>query len=256
MPGGFPYTGHLRAGGAAYPAAEIIRVLGGYVTAERRARIAAVAAERICSVVPVLEGLYDHGNVCAVIRTAEALGYQTLHVIDSQEKFKLANRVTQGAEKWIDVRRWATTRACLACLRAQGFRIAAMCMEDAQPIADYGVDAPTALVFGGERDGVTAEVLAQADVRLVIPMPGFTRSFNISVAAGIALYQARQARLRVLGRCGDLDEAQREALVAAYCLRGVEHAKHLLTAAHRGNPCGGGGEKWRPLTRPGARLGA
>lgn len=243
MPSGFPYTGLFRVGGAAYSAAEIIRVLGAYLTPERRDRITAVIAARILSIVPVLEGLYDHGNVCAVIRTAEALGCQTLHVIDLQAKFKIANRVTQGAEKWIDVHRWATTRACTACLRAQGFRIAAMCMEDALPIDSYGFDAPTALVFGGERDGVTRELLERADARLVIPMPGFTRSFNISVAAGLALYYARQARLRALGRSGDLDDAEREALTAAYYLRSVEHAKHLLSAARRGSPRGGtGGE--------------
>ncbi|HNR32416.1 MAG TPA: RNA methyltransferase [Candidatus Hydrogenedentes bacterium] len=229
MPGGDAQSRLFHVGGAAYSAAEIIRVIGEYLTPERRARIAAVVAERTRSVVPVLEGLYDHGNVCAVMRTAEALGYQALHIVDLQEKFKVANRVTQGAEKWIDLHRWATTRACVVCLRARGYRIAAMCMEDAQPIDAYPFDAPTALFFGGERDGVSRELLDDADARLVIPMPGFTRSFNISVAAGVALHHIREARIRVLGRHGDLDDAEQAALTAAYYLRSVEHAAQLLS---------------------------
>ena len=232
MPARFPH-GHLfHIGGGIVAADEIVRILDGYLTPDRRSRIEEVIAGRTYSVAPVVEGLYDQGNVSAVMRSAEALGYQSLHIAETQDNFKVANRVTQGAEKWLDVYRWATTRGCVTWLRAHGYRVLAMCMEDARPIADVNFEAPTALCFGSERDGVSPELLDLADDRVVIPMPGFTRSFNISVAAGLALYHVREWRLRRLGYHGDLTAGEREVLRACYYLRSVEHAP-LLIEEHR-----------------------
>ena len=87
-------------------AAQIQSILEPHITAERQEGIRRVIAERCGSVLPVLEGLYDRGNASAVLRSAEALGFQEVHLIESSAKFKKANRVTQGAEKWLDVVRW------------------------------------------------------------------------------------------------------------------------------------------------------
>lgn len=228
MPNRFPHTGPFHIGGGCFTAAEIIQILDEYLTSERRTRIAEVIDGRTYTVAPVVEGLYDQGNVSAVMRSAEALGYQSLHIAETQENFKIANRVTQGADKWLDVCRWATTRGCVTWLRAHGYRVLAMCMDDARPIAEVEFETPAALCFGSERDGVSTELLELADGRVVIPMPGFTRSFNISVAAGLALYHVREWRLRELGRPGDLTREERESLTAAYYLRAVEHGEKLL----------------------------
>lgn len=233
MPARCPHTDTFQVGPRLYTAQEILDGLDEYVTEERRARMEAVVAGRTYSVVPVLEGLYDYGNISAVMRTAEALGCQALHIIDLQERYKLANRVTQGADKWLDICHWCNTRACVTWLRAHGYQIAAMCMEGARPIAECPFDAPTALVFGSEHSGVTRELMELADTRVVIPMPGFTRSFNISVAAALALYHARNERLRASGRHGDLSEAERRALTAAWYLRSVPHAAKLLAVKSR-----------------------
>lgn len=215
-------------GGRLHTAAQVIERLGEHIQPRRRTRIAEVVAGRTCSVTPVLEGLYDRGNVSAVIRTAEALGYQTVHVIESQAQFKEANRVTQGADKWLDLHRWETTRACVATLRAQGYRIYAMCMEDAAPIAEIDFTEPAALVFGSEMDGVSKELLARADGRVVVPMGGFTGSFNISVAAALALYHIREDRIRRQGYHGDLTEIERERLTAHYYVKAVTAAGKIL----------------------------
>lgn len=233
MPNRFPHTGAFQCCGSCFTAGEVIQILGEYLTPDRRARITEVIAERTYSVAPVVEGLYDQGNVSAVMRSAEALGYQSLHVAETQDNFKIANRVTQGADKWLDVCRWATTRGCVAWLRAHGYRVIAMCMDGARPIAEIEFETPAALCFGSERDGVSPELLELADERVVIPMPGFTRSFNISVAAGLALYHVREWRLREIGRHGDLTPDEQESLTAAYYLRAVEHAERLLHETRR-----------------------
>ena len=180
MPSRFIHPEPFEIGGHQYAAAEIIDGLTPYLTPERRKKIERVVAERTYSVVPVLEGLYDRGNVSAVLRSAEALGYQAVHIIELSEKFKKAKRVTQGAEKWLDIRTWERTSDCLKHLRACGYRILAAHVEDAQPITEISFAEPTALFFGNEHGGLTAEVLQDADAHVVVPMAGFTRSYNIS----------------------------------------------------------------------------
>lgn len=80
-------------------------------------------------------------------------------------------------------------------LRRKGYRIAATCWtDDAIPLHELDLSSPIALVFGTELTGLTQEAIEKADLRTYIPMYGFTQSFNISVAAAIAL---RDLRLRM-----------------------------------------------------------
>lgn len=80
-------------------------------------------------------------------------------------------------------------------LRRKGYRIAATCWtDDAIPLHELDLSSPIALAFGTELTGLTQEAIEQADLRTYIPMYGFTQSFNISVAAAIAL---RDLRLRM-----------------------------------------------------------
>jgi len=224
----FPHSGPFLLEGEPFSAAEILHTLGPLLHDQRKQRIAEVVAARTYSVVPVLEGLYDRGNVSAVLRSAEALGYQRVHVIDSSENFKEANRVTQGADKWIDIDVTTATAEGLAQLRAQGYRILATCFEEAQPIDTFAFDTPTALVFGNEHEGVSETLLAEADARVVIPISGCTRSFNISVAAALALYHVQRDRMQRRGHHGDLTPEQQTQLTASYYLRSVAQAERIL----------------------------
>ena len=63
-------------------------------------------------------------------------------------------------------------------------------------LPDYEIKEPVALVFGTEKEGVTEEILEFADETLAIPMYGFTRSFNVSVAAAICFYELKQKLIR------------------------------------------------------------
>lgn len=228
----FPYGPLVSEGGRLHTPARVIETLGTQIQPRRQQRIAEVVAGRTYTVTPVLEGLYDRGNVSAVIRTSEALGYQSVHVVELQGEFKEANRVTQGAEKWLDIHRWKTTRGCIATLRAQGYRIYAMCMHDAVPLGDIDFTKPAALVFGSEMDGVTTELLEMADGRVVVPMGGFSKSFNISVAAALSLYHIREDRVRRQGFHGDLSETEQARLTAQYYLKSVTASAQILARGH------------------------
>ena len=215
--------------GVSFSASEIMDVLTSYIGEERRGKIQRVVSQRTFTVVPVLEGLYDRGNVSAVMRTAEALGYQAMHIIESSKRFKKANRVTQGADKWIDVTRWDDTQSCIDHLRAKGYRIVVTHMSDtARPIDAVSFTQPTAIFFGNEKEGASPELVAQADDCVLIPMTGFAQSFNISVAAALTLYHIHHERARELGQHADLSQEEQDGLTAYYYMRTVKHAEDII----------------------------
>lgn len=223
----FPHHEPIEIGEFRLTASEVIELLEERISVRRRGRIGDVVAARTYSLVPVLDQLYDRGNVSAVMRTAEGLGIGELQIIESQEEgFKAANRVTQGADKWLDVTKWDAPADCIDKLRERGFQIVATSLEAATPLDEVDFSVPTAVVFGNERDGVCPEILAASDARVILPMGGFAQSFNISVAAALTMYHALRA-----GSGPDLSEEQRELLRALYYVRSVEHVEAIVRRA-------------------------
>lgn len=225
----FPHQPTLAIGEHELDAERVIELLEPRLTERRRARIDEVIAKRTCEIACVFDGPYDMGNVAAVLRTAEGLGIHPIHIIHTQPKSMAAKtRVSQGAEKWLDVRRWTDPAETMADLKAKGYRICATHLEASRPLAEIDFSEPTALVMGNEHSGVSQETLEAADMRCIIPMAGFSQSFNISVAAALTLYHVRRWRIEHLGREGELDERERQILRAHYYMRGVDRAEAYL----------------------------
>jgi tRNA (guanosine-2'-O-)-methyltransferase len=163
------------------------------------------------------------------MRSAEALGYQALHLIENQKMFKKANRVTQGADKWLDLVRWKTTEECVDHLRGKGYRIVVTHVsEGSKAIGEVSFNVSTAIFFGNEKDGASVELIEEADDCVMIPMAGFSQSFNISVAAALTLYHIYHERTRELGGHADLNEREKECLAASYFMRTVNHSAEIL----------------------------
>ncbi len=209
-------------------AAQLRGLMEPYLTEERQEKIAEVIRGRTYQVVTVMEGLHDLGNVAAVLRSAEALGFQEAHVIDTQPKHKVSNRITQGADKWLDVHHWRDRLACVEELKRRGYSICVTHLEESRPVEEVDFTKPTALVLGNEMDGVTDEMVELADQRCVIPMGGFVESFNISVAAALILYEAARQRRERLGGVGDLTEEQQRVLEALWYVRSVPKGDRLV----------------------------
>ena len=198
------------------------------LTEDRRKKIERVAAGRCFDITVVLESIYDRGNISAVMRTAEGLGFSGFHIIETFEKFKNANRVTQGADKWVETKKWKSTREFIEYAKKNKIRICVTSLNAAKPIHEVDFTTPLALVLGNEKDGVSREILDAADERVIIPMPGFVQSFNISVAGALCLYQIYQDRLRRLGKVEDVTPEQIEILKAHYALRTLDSAEEIL----------------------------
>ncbi len=214
-------------------AAELIELLDDQLTERRKQRIDEVVRHRTCTVVPVMDGIYDLGNAAAVLRSAEGLGYQRAHVIDTQPHQKTSERVTQGADKWMDVTRWENPARCIRFLHDRGYRVAATHLDADVELADVDFTRPTALVFGNEKDGISDEVYQMADVRCVIPIRGFVQSFNISVAAAMSLYEAMRQRVAKLGAQGDLSAEEQRILKAHFYIRSATRAERLIPSLLR-----------------------
>lgn len=207
----------------------ILEKIGPLLTPERREKIQRVVSLRNFDTAVVLEGIYDRGNISAVMRTAEGLGFGNFHVIETQEKFKEANRVTQGADKWVEVQKWKKTSDCVKALKEQGYKICVTHLDEkSKPLHEIDFSGKTALVLGNEKDGVTAEMIKAADERIIIPMSGFVQSFNISVAGALSLYHILQDRRHRTGTNASLTNEEQDILSAYYFMRTQDSANQYL----------------------------
>ncbi len=224
----FPHHDEFQIGRHRLNSGDVLGYLGNFLTSERVERIRQAVEGRTYNVVSVLENIYDRGNISAVLRSAEAMGFQQAHVIELSEKFKSSNRVTKGADKWLDVRRWKSTSECVSELRLQGYQIVATHLDaKAKPIGEIDFTTPTAIVFGNEKDGISQEMVEHCDQTIIIPMCGFVQSFNISVAAAISFYHIFLER-KAKGLGGDLTSLEKQILRAEFSLRTSENPERLI----------------------------
>ncbi|CAB4274935.1 unnamed protein product [Prunus armeniaca] len=103
----FPYLDKFSCGEDAYlNSAEVLEALDPYILDVRKERFRRVVKNRSYSVCLVVEGLGDFGNVSAAFRSADALGFQSVHVLscDSSKRcfrYRDNRHVSMGAEKWV-----------------------------------------------------------------------------------------------------------------------------------------------------------
>lgn len=203
---------------------EVVKAkLDDFLTQERKEKITSVLKGRSAQFAPVMEGLYDRGNVNAVMRSAEAFGFFKFHVIETNSQFKESKRVAQGADKWLEVNKWDSTSKCIQSLKADGYKVYATHLSrEAKPFDALDFSEKTAVIFGNEKEGVSEEALELSDGNVLLPMSGFTQSFNISVAGALSCQQAHFKSPKKI--------EQREALLleALYYLKTINWPKEAL----------------------------
>lgn len=191
------------------------------MTPERKQRIKYVLAHRQKKLAVVLENIDDPHNVGAILRTCDALGIDEVHLlyhtvnvlrptsldgsgagpekVIAEHKLPkmrdLRSKSAASAVKWLKITKWDSPIKLLAFLKNKRMKIAVTRLTEAaiEP-AKVDFTKPIALVIGNERDGVSDVLAQKASVNIRIPMVGFVQSFNVSVAAGILLYEAFRQR--------------------------------------------------------------
>src|SRR5690349_117570 len=101
----------------------VIRLLEPLVLDRRRERLLAVIDSRLASVTVVFDAPHDPFNGAAVVRSCEAFGVQTVHVVERNEKFLTAGSVARGAQKWVDVVTHGTVAGAVKKLREEGMEL-------------------------------------------------------------------------------------------------------------------------------------
>ena len=143
----------------------------------------------------VLDGVTDPHNLGAVIRTAEAGGAHGV-IIPKRRAVGLTGTVAKtsaGAITHLAVARVGNITRAIEELKAAGLWITAADMTG-QSIYEADLKGPIALVFGAEGEGISRLVSQAADFTVSIPMMGQMSSLNVSVAAGILIYEVVRSR--------------------------------------------------------------
>jgi len=139
----------------------------------------------------VLDRITDVRNFGAIARTSDCAGITGIIIPDKGNAPITgdAMKTSAGALNFVPVCREGDLKKTMARLKQNGIQVLA-CTEKAS-ISLYEVDltSPIALVLGSEEDGISPALLKEADHLVKIPMYGNIGSLNVSVAAGIALYE-------------------------------------------------------------------
>ena len=210
---------------------QVVEALRPYVSEDRQARLEAALASRTQSICLVLEDIHSEHNAAAVLRSADAFGILEAHLVPVNLGFRVSRKVSIGAHKWLDVRRYPSADAAYATLRARGFEVWASAVKgEAVPLSEVPVDRPTALVFGNEHEGLSSEAIEHSDGRFHVPMTGFVESLNISVAAAITMFDVGRRR-REAGHWTALPADLVRQLRAAWYVLSVRAAPQMLARA-------------------------
>lgn len=174
---------------------ELLSYLESFLTDNRRELFKKVIGQRTNHFTVATQDVYQLHNTSAVMRSCDVFGIQNIHVVEEVNLKKIDREIAMGAQKWVDINRYTSSRECIDALREKGYKIVATSPHKGKMLQDFDILERSAFFFGTETDGLSEEVMEEADVFLRISMVGFTESLNISVSAAIILQEVT-ARLR------------------------------------------------------------
>ena len=160
--------------------------------------VARVYEEGRAPFIVLLDGLTDVRNFGAIARTAECAGVDALVIPERGSVSVTADAVktSAGALHRIPVCRVSSIAAAVGLLQGSGVRVVAASEKAEERYTETALQLPLGLVMGAEDHGVSTDVLRMADSITRIPQVGAIGSLNVSVAAGILIYEAvRQEQL-------------------------------------------------------------
>ncbi len=182
---------------------------------ERFSKLTTALRRRQPDLTVLMERVHKSHNLSAILRNCDSVGVLEAHAVPPAEGLDIHGHTSAGTAKWVKVVRHGTTRNAVETLKTRGFRVLA-----AHPgpnstdfrAADY--TRPTAIMLGAELLGLSEEGIALADELMVIPMVGMVRSFNVSVAAALLLFEAfRQRQAAGMYDASRLDPAEYERIL-------------------------------------------
>ena len=170
---------------------DLLRHLESYLTDSRKAKFQSVLLQRTKHFTVAVEDVYQLHNTSAVIRSCDVFGVQEVNIIEEINTKRIDREIAMGAQKWVDINRYNSVKACVKDLKQKGYQIVATTPHANNcDLQVFDVTKKSCFFFGRETEGLSDAVLNEADCFLKIPMVGFTESLNISVSAAIILQHA------------------------------------------------------------------
>jgi tRNA G18 (ribose-2'-O)-methylase SpoU len=139
----------------------------------------------------VLDNIRSAHNIGSVFRSSDAFAIDCIHLcgITATPPNREIHKSALGAEDTVQWRYHATTQEAIQHCKDEGYTIVIIEQTTGSvPLQEYKPNGPVALVFGNEVEGVSEAAIELADVAVEIPQFGTKHSFNISVCAGIVMY--------------------------------------------------------------------
>lgn len=179
-----------------------------FLTERRRERIRGALDNRTRRITVLLEDIYDPLNASAVLRTADGLGIQDIHIAENRHAFSVHSKVSGRAANWVTLHRHraeagiqkldyrikpegmqpATAQAFTALKNAGYTVIATSPRGKSISLKELDITKKYAIALGSEHWGLSDWAIDNADLSVALPMLGFTESYNISVTAAMILH--------------------------------------------------------------------
>lgn len=144
----------------------------------------------------VLDHITDVRNFGAIARTAECAGVDAI-VIPEKGSAQInsdAIKTSSGALNFLPVARVKNLFYTCRDLQKMGLTLVAITEKTEKTMYEADFASPVALIMGSEEDGISQEIFGIVDDKVKIPMAGNIESLNVSVSAGVAIYEAIRQR--------------------------------------------------------------
>ena len=206
---------------------EYLAYLEEFITENRKQKFLKVLEKRTNHFTIAVEDVFQLHNTSAVMRSCEVFGIQNLHVIEEKFGKSIDKEIAMGAQKWVNVNRYDSNLECVKTLKSKGYQIIATTPHENDCLLDdFDISKPSAIFFGTERDGLSEEIMKEADGFMKIPMAGFTESLNISVSAAIII-QNIMSRLHKSDLEWQLSEEEMITLRLAWTKNSIKDIKRI-----------------------------
>jgi 23S rRNA (guanosine2251-2'-O)-methyltransferase len=145
----------------------------------------------------ILDGITDVRNIGAIARSALCCGAQAIIIPDKGvgSLNEEAMKSSAGALGSIRISRVGSLLKAVDILHLNGIRVFTTTARAEKNLSDVNFEGPSCIIMGSEDRGVQPYLIKAADECFSIPMRGSFDSFNVSVAAGIILYEAMKQRI-------------------------------------------------------------
>ena len=193
------------------------------ITKGRKQKIEQVVSNRQSGLIVVLEDIHDPHNAAAILRSCDAFGVQDVFFVFKTVKpynpRKVGKVTSSSANKWLDYEIFDSTEKCFLSLKKRKYKIFGTILDkQAKSLLETKFTVPrVALVIGNEHAGLSEEAIKMVDYKIYIPMQGMVQSLNVSVTAGVCLFEIfrqRKGKRKFL-----LNKVEQEKLITDFIKR-------------------------------------